>query len=162
MKENGENRKAKSKKKKEKKKEKRKKKEKKNRKNKRVPPGWLLLAPKSEEKKGTPRWASSWVEDLLEKLERALPPKFHEKPREGKNLKSHPSGIPPTLSGPHPSGHVSGFAPLLPLPHPNWPRPRKLKYGVGQIWCWPNLVWPNLVWPNLVIRLGKLGFGQSW
>ena len=95
----------------------------------------------------------------MEKLERAFPPKFHEKPREGKNFKSHPSGLPPfgasfgappflgtTLLGT--TCDVSGFAPLLPLPHPT------LK---TKIWCWPNLVLAKL-------GLAKLGhsFGQTW
>ena len=55
-------------------KKKKKKKKKEQKRKKQVPPGWLLLASKSKEKKGTPRWGSSWVEDLLEELERALPP----------------------------------------------------------------------------------------
>ena len=37
-------------------------------------------------------------------------------------------------------------------------RPLQLKFGVGQSWCWPNLVWPTLVMAKL--GLAKVGVGQ--
>ena len=70
----------------------------------------------------------------------------------GPTLRRPTFGTPPF--GPHPSGLM-----FLGL----GTRPLKLKLGVGQTWCWPNLVWPKLVlatdgmaklrktaWPKLV------------